>query len=195
MSPDFAATLRTNRAAQAAAAAAVLAALVGLAKVVAGHSSKPVVTSKTVAAAAVAPRSPAQIALAPNETLVAPAGKAVEPLMPRYAKPDPPPPAPSVPDQPQSPEAASAEALAAAVEPPLPMAPLPAPAPSLSNAPPSSVRCMRCGEVMSLTVWPDMAEVNVRFEDGTMRVLRGPLPSPWRVGDRVRLEQGRLVRD
>ena len=50
-------------------------------------------------------------------------------------------------------------------------------------------------EVIALTVWPDMAEVRVRFQDGATRVLRTPTPSRWRVGDHVRAEGGRLVAD
>jgi hypothetical protein len=209
MSPDIFALLRSNRPAQAALAAAALLALVGIAKVVTTHSTKPVITSKTLAAPAKAVPVPSATlpVLAPNETLVVPAGKPMAPLMPHYATPVPPPPAPAVPDQPQTPEAASAEAQAALVAPPPPMAPLPEPVatrpmplPSplpMPMAPPARAAsyCPRCGEVISLTVWPNMAEVQVRFQDGSVHTLRSPVPSPWRVGDHVRAEQGNLVRD
>jgi hypothetical protein len=200
MSLDFATLLKTNRAAQAVAAALVLAALVGIAKIVAAHSTKPIVTSKSAAlnTPAATPARPAQIVLAPNETLVAAPGKSVEPLMPHYSTPEPPPPAPAIPDQPQTPQAASAEAFAAAVEPPAQMAPLPPaplPAATLVMPSPAVAYCTQCGEVVVLTVWPDMAEVRIRFDDGSTRTLRTPVPSPWHVGDRVRLDQGRLVRD
>ncbi|MGE5096759.1 MAG: hypothetical protein ACM3SO_16605, partial [Betaproteobacteria bacterium] len=60
---------------------------------------------------------------------------------------------------------------------------------------PNPGRCANCGRVESTTTWPDMAEVRIRFEDGSTRTLRSAAPSPWHVGDRVRVEHGRILRD
>jgi len=225
MSPETLALLRSNRALQAAAGLALVLALAGIAKLVGSHSTKPVITSKTTAAAPVAPaKPPAGLALGPNETLVVPAEKPTGPLMPHYTTPQPPSAADVVPDHPQ-PAAVIAEgqaALAAEREPiqaerlaplappppaPAPMppspaprsAPLPQPASVAQAAAPSAAMprayCPRCGEVIGLTVWPNLTEVLVRFQDGSTHAMRGPAPSRWRVGDRVRAEGGRLVAD
>src|SRR3954464_1979262 len=116
MSPEFGTALRTSRPLQAATAAIAIAALVGIAMLVDSHSLKPVISSKASAlAAAQATRPTADLALAPNETLVGSTAKTDGPLMPRYAPPAPPPAAPTPPDRPQTPEAASQEAKAAMV--------------------------------------------------------------------------------
>ena len=211
MSPETLALIRTNRAAQAGIAAAVLLALVATAKVVDSHSSKPVVTLRAkgadFAAAAAKPAS----ALAVDG-----------PLMPHYSTPQPPPAGPNVPDQPQAPAVVQAEAKAALAEreapipvpEPLPAPPAPrfpqmaaepvvAPSPMAAPAPvapapasaSSSAYCPRCGEVVGLTVWPEMTEVHVRFQDGSTHAMRSGMPSRWRVGDHVRAEGGRLVAD
>ena len=204
MRPETLALLRSNRPAHVALGVAVLLALIVTARLIDSHSAKPVITAKPIAAAA-ASEVPAKAALAPNETLVVPAAAPTEPLMPHYGKPEPPPPAPPLPDQPQSPAAVSAEAQAAMAEqriassvasmPPLQQ---PAPAPALAAAPApqaSRASCAGCGEVIAVTIWPDVAEIRARLQDGSVHTFRGPVPAPWHVGDRVRSEGGRLVRD
>ena len=70
------------------------------------------------------------------------------------------------------------------------------PHPTDPNDPwPQPVTCGTCGTVHSITVYPDLYEVRVRFDDGARRTLRYQKAPRWRVGDRVRLENGRLVRD
>lgn len=218
--------LRSNRAAQAAAGAVVLLVLVGMAKLVGSHSTKPLITSRTTLASAAAPaaakggKPSSELALAPNETLVVPAEKPTGPLMPHYSAPPPPPPAPrAAAEATTTPAAVVAEGRAALAEqqaerleingapaqslPAAPMAPvfanalpgamtIPAPAPPPARA---QAYCPRCGEVVSLTAWPHMTEVAVRFQDGSTHTMRGPPDSSWRIGDRVRAEGGRLVRD
>lgn len=51
----------------------------------------------------------------------------------------------------------------------------------------------RVGVVHSIRVFPDLWEVRVRFDDGGHRTIRYPRPQHWRVGDRIRYEDGRLV--
>jgi hypothetical protein len=163
------------------------------------------------------------VVLAPNETLVAAPAPATGPLMPHYSKPQPPSAADVVPDQPHAPAAVIAEARAALAQqreearaeefaaPPAPALPAPAPSPAAMPAPspqpvtPRFTRaevassqassCPRCGEVVALTVWPDMSEVRVRFADGSTHTVRQAGPSRFRIGDRVRAENGRLVAD
>lgn len=36
-------------------------------------------------------------------------------------------------------------------------------------------------------------EVDVRLEDGSVRTFRQPVEPPWRLGDRVRVIQGRII--
>lgn len=210
MDPGTFAALRSNRAVMATAAAVVaIVALVGLARVTGIETPKPVITAGTAKASAaptaigVAPEQ----SLAPGETLVAPPVSG-DPMMPHYSAPQPPPAAPNASEV----EPAVAPPVAAPVERPrVRVAPRAEPqTPSFARGDPhpsspldtwpmpperARARCETCGEVVVVTVWPDMSEVRVRFEDGRQRTLRAPAPSRWRVGDRVRLEQGRLVRD
>jgi hypothetical protein len=199
--------LRTHRAFLAAAVAfavvvAVLA-VVGLAHLL-GWSAPVAPTPMSVAAPGnQVAGSAAELGLAPGETLVAPANPDARPapLMPRYSSPDPPPPAPSSTDDDVQTPAQASPKPAARREP----APAQPRAPSFARGDPhpsspldtwpNPAPCERCGEVVAITTWPDMAEVRVRFEDGATRTLRSPTPSRWRIGERVRLEHGRLVRD
>jgi hypothetical protein len=64
---------------------------------------------------------------------------------------------------------------------------------------PSRALCANCGTVASTTLHEDRRddtawEVRVRFDDGTRRVLRFPTDPGFRVGDRVFLSNGRLLR-
>lgn len=140
------------------------------------------------------PRIADGVLLLPGETLVEPPEANValraEPLMPRYSTPTPPPPAPR-----ETPRL---------IEKPLPEAPQDAPPPRYPRRThptspfdrwPQPELCEACGTVTSVRRYRDLAEVRVRFDDGDLRVIRYPPPAPWRAGDRVRLEDGRLLRD
>ncbi len=196
MSPEFAA-LRSHRAvviSVVVAAVAVTAfALVGIAALLGWVPGRLAGNSPSNIAP---PGNPvvgtaADVALAPGETLVAPAGNpaAPAPLMPHYSSPASPPPAPA---SRTVPEDSATEARPAPVAKPQPKAASARPQPSQAS-PPSA--CAHCGRVVSITTYPDMAEVRVRFEDGTSRTLRSDVPAPWRIGDPVRLEHGRLARN
>ena len=224
MSLDLAA-VRSNRAVVVAVVVAAvsvsLLALIAIAKMLGWVAQRAPATPMSMAAPAnqLAGTVP-DLALAPGETLVAPAEAPaqVAPMMPHYTPPAAPPPAPAAVDAPpvaadapsDAPTAGKAAAKAAA---PVP-APPPRPAPRAAPVPrmpsfargdphptspldpwPNPVYCERCGRVVATTTWPHMAEVRVRFDDGSMRILRSPAPTPWHVGDRVRFDHGRLLPD
>lgn len=216
MNPQVAA-LRSNRAVVVsviiAAVAVTLLALAGLAKLIGWPLSAPVVpTPMSIASpASQVAGSAAELGLAPGETVVVPADSASRPapMMPHYNAPTPPTPAPATSGPPseataprQPPAIAPAQrAMPRAAPRPEPRTPSFArgdahPTSPLDTWPnPAPARCPLCGRVVSTTTWPDMAEVRIRFEDGSTRTLRSSAPSPWHVGDRVRVEHGRLVRD
>jgi hypothetical protein len=55
--------------------------------------------------------------------------------------------------------------------------------------------CVNCGAITSIgSAGPDW-EVRVRFDDGSTETLRYPERPSLRIGDRVHLEDGRLLRD
>jgi hypothetical protein len=54
---------------------------------------------------------------------------------------------------------------------------------------------VNCGRVTATTSYSDSWEVRVRFEDGNTRTFRYRDPPNLRTGQRVRLEDGRLLRD
>ena len=149
--------------------------------------------------------------LLPGETLVTPAeapkpvaapAVAPGPTIPRYSKP--------APFEPPKPAAAPGK--------PQPVAPSPSssPPPSYAPAPPSRVAparpaynrgdgpgtsferstrniCVNCGVVASIGSSGPGWEVRVRFEDGSTETLRYPDRPRLRIGDRVHLEDGRLI--
>lgn len=55
--------------------------------------------------------------------------------------------------------------------------------------------CRTCGTVTAIAAFPDLWEVHVRLEDGASFTVRYPSPPTLRVGDRVRLANGRLERE
>lgn len=230
MSPDFAA-VRSNRAVViavvVAAISVTLLALIAIAKMLGWVTQRVPSTPMSMAAPAgqVAGTVP-DLALAPGETLVAPANAPaqVAPMMPHYTPPAAPAPAPPATVEEKAAEAAPSAgntaakvaAPAAASGPPPASARAPAPAPrpppravAVPRAPsfargdphptspldpwPNPVYCERCGRVVATTTWPHTAEVRVRFDDGSLRILRSPSPTPWHVGDRVRFDHGRLL--
>lgn len=137
------------------------------------------------------------IALLPGETLVtpeatpAPGPTAPGPSTPNYARPAPsaapvprnPAPAPSPVPRDPNPEATAR-----------PSAPAPK-TPAYARAAPQRDICVNCGTVTATTAYSDTWEVRVRFEDGSTQTHRYRTPPDFRIGQRVRLEEGRLVRD
>ena len=158
------------------------------------------------------------VALLPGETLVAPADtpptrEAAKPVAPpaaqrpppQYAKPDSPPPT-LVPRQATTPIYAQP-------------APPPSPSTTYAQALPSrgapgkpnytsdevarntlyerSTRnvCVNCGAILSIAPAGPGWEVRVRFDDGSGETLRYPERPSLRIGDRVHLEDGRLLPD
>ena len=139
------------------------------------------VPAKTVSPKTATP-VPAGAALIPGETLVTPAETpASAPLAQPASKPAAPPP-PRTRTEP---------------------APRPRPAnptyarPGESQAPRPSRKlvCRTCGTVTAVATFPDLWEVRVRLEDGASFSVRYPSPPTLRIGDRVRLANGRLERD
>jgi hypothetical protein len=155
------------------------------------------------------------VALLPGETLVSPAeappAATAKPPLPGAAKRAPqgtPAIAPSSPPLPRKPAPAYAQP-----------APLPssatayaqAPAPQAVPARPNYTRdelarqssderstrnvCINCGAITSIASAGSDWEVRVRFDDGFNETLRYPERPSLRIGDRVHLEDGRLLRD
>jgi hypothetical protein len=163
------------------------------------------------------------VALLPGETLVDPADTpqpsmagparatppaAPRPTAPRYAT--------ASPTDPAKPPAAPRDAM-----PPIYAQPVPPPSPPASSAQalpsraapsrPNYTRneiaartpnersvenvCVNCGAIVSIgSSGPDW-EVRVRFDDGSSESLRYPERPRLRIGDRVHLEDGRLIPD
>ncbi len=79
----------------------------------------------------------------------------------------------------------------------------PAPAPGPVEARPAEsgdpfprrLVCRTCGTVTGTTTYPDFWEVRVRLEDGASFSVRYHSPPTLRLGDRVRLANGRLERE
>ena len=177
-----------------------------VAAIVTALQPKPVISRTDAAKAAKAGQAvslPAEVSLAPGESLVT-QPSSDDPLMPHYATPTPPPPAPKVADEPSAPPAPPVASPAPAAR----RAPRPEPStPSFARGDahptspfdtwpnPSPAACANCGQVEALTVWPDMAEVRVRLESGAVRTVRTSVPPQWHIGEHVRFERGRLVRD
>ena len=158
------------------------------------------------------------VALLPGETLVAPADvpptrEAAKPVAPsaaprpppQYAKPDSPPPA-LVPRKPTSPIYAQpvpqvlpsttyAPALPSRAAPGKPNYTSDEVARNNSYERPTRNVCVNCGAILSIApAGPDW-EVRVRFDDGSGETLRYPERPSFRIGDRVHLEDGRLLPD
>lgn len=63
------------------------------------------------------------------------------------------------------------------------------------DAGPRKLVCRTCGTVTGIATFPDLWEVRVRLEDGATFSVRYPSPPTLRIGDRVRLANGRLERE
>jgi hypothetical protein len=135
------------------------------------------------------------VALLPGETLVtpeapppaAPAAPATpRPSTPNYART-----APSAAPVPRDPQP---EPTTRPEPTPRPSAPA-AKAPAYARAAPQTSVCVNCGTVTATTANSDSWEVRVRFEDGATQTFRYRTRPDFRTGERVRLEDDRLVRD
>lgn len=155
----------------------------------------------------------AGVALLPGETLVA-EPDTPKPVTPRYATP-----APARPDVAPPPPPAKGPVTPPTVVPPasrtqptttpsfaktLPSRAAPSAPTYLREEPPQiprsyerSIRgvCLNCGVVTSIGSFGDDWEVRVRFEDGSSQAIRYPDRPRLRVGERVHLEDGRLLPD
>lgn len=122
------------------------------------------------------------LALSPGESIVT-APPAAQPVTPSYAKPQPAAPK-SAPAKPQQ-QKFSAPARPAA-----------APRPAASPPQQQAAHCVNCGSIAAITGYGRGEwDVRVRFQDGTSEVLRYRETPPFRLGDRVRLREGMLVRE
>jgi hypothetical protein len=134
--------------------------------------------------------------LEPGETLVSPPEaprSQPRPMMPTYSQPPGP-----VPARPATapPAAAPLPSAQPDLSPPAPLASARKRVPTLPSyvKPRDDGPCADCGSIAAITTYPDDWEVRVRFEGGATRAYRYPTPPPFRLGDRVRLEDGRLNR-
>jgi hypothetical protein len=134
----------------------------------------------------------AGVALLPGETVVTPepaplaAPASPAPSTPNYRRT-----APSAAPVPRDPQ----PELTTRPE-PAPRASAPAPKPpAYARADPQHNVCVNCGTVTAVVAYSDSWEVRVRFEDGTTQTFRYRSPPDLRTGQRVRLEDDRLVRD
>src|ERR1700694_381597 len=194
MSPELAAA-RSSKVVVASVVVAALAvtacALVAIAVMLGWVSSRaPAITPASMASPGlqVAGTDP-DAGLTPGETLVAPAEPPKArpgPLMPNYSPPASPRPAPIAPVA-----AEPAPPPTPAVKQPVVRAPV---TPTYAQAPQRDGLCVNCGTVSTITTYPDSWDVRVRFEDGSSSTFRYPTPPPFRLGDRVRLDDGRLNR-
>jgi hypothetical protein len=222
MSPELEA-LRSNRAVAAAvvtaAVAVTLLCLVGIAVMLGWAGRQGATTPVGIASPAQQVAGTAtDIDLVPGETLVEPATppraapatapSRPEPMMPSYGKPAAPRAAPRAPT-PAPPARAAATAIPAPEREPAqpPIRALAAPAPPQYARPvphhptdpdddwPQGAPCRACGTVTAIATFPDLWEVRVRFDAGGSRIVRFPTAPPYRIGDRVRLANGRLERE
>lgn len=216
MTPEIEA-LRSNRAVIvsviAAAISITLLCLVGIAVMLGWAGARR--TPATPASVATAPKQSSAIspgaALIPGETLVMPAEgsatpaaappdaqSAAPPLPPARAEPAPRPrPATPAYVRPGEPQGNRAPRKATRAE------PATDPGSARSEAHPTESGdpwqrkfvCRTCGTVTAIATFPDFWEVRVRLEDGASFSVRYPAPPSLRIGDRVRLANGRLERE
>ena len=126
------------------------------------------------------------IALLPGETLVTPEATKPAASDEPVTSGRPAAPGPSIPNYKRSPPVTA----------PTPAAPAVAPKrPAYARAASQDGICVNCGSVTSTVAYPDSWEVRVRFEDGATQTFRYDAPPNLRLGQRVRLENNRLVRD
>ncbi len=206
----------------AAAVAVTLFCLVGIAVMLGWAGKRGATTPMSMAAPGQQVTGTAtDIDLVAGETLVAPAAAPAtrarpEPMMPTYGKPAIPRAAPADVAPAASPPSKVLPAWPG--KPPVSAWPTPAPpdpgsaSPSYAPVAPNHARipphptdanddwpqgtpCRSCGTVSAIATFPDLWEVRVRFDQGGSRIVRYPTAPPYRVGDRVRLADGRLERE
>lgn len=219
MTPEFEA-LRSNRAVIVSVISAAISisilCLVGIAVMLGWIGGKPVASTPAIASPAPRPSSAVLpgMALVPGETLVTPAEvsstQAVAPATPAAAP-------PAAPQQPpgragadsrprpatpayarpgESPANRPPRKTTRAEPAPVPGAARSEPRPAESGDPvPPRLVCRTCGTVTAITTYPDLWEVRVRLEDGASFSVRYQSPPTLRLGDRVRLANGRLERE
>lgn len=215
MTPEIEA-LRSNRvvivSVAAAAISVTLLALVGIAAMLGWVGGKHgAATPASMASPARQPAGNAHgVALVPGETLVTPADAAAPPaatpLPEPAARPQPraraepaPRDRPATPAyaRPREPQANRAPRKSTRAQPTT----IPGNARSethptdAGDPSPRKLVCRTCGTVTSIATFPDLWEVRVRLEDGATLTVRYPGPPILRIGDRVRLANGQLVRE
>ena len=194
--------LKDNRAVVAAvlvaAGAVTLLALVGVARLMGWTPApKPAAPAAAQPAPAKQAASAPAIDLVPGETLVE-APNVVErqaPMMPTYSPPAAPKPAPPPDTAPAvAPEKARPALRVERTEErrPMPVRPRYAHPTDPNDDWPRTAQCRECGTVTGIVTYADSWEVRVRLEDGDGRVVRYRSRPPWRLGERVRLADGRL---
>ena len=177
-----------------AAVAVTICALVAIAYMLRWLPQQPAASAPGVALlpgeTVVTPEPPPATAAPPSPAPAAAPPTAPAPTTPSYSRP-----APEVTPVPRDP--APEPAARKPVARPAPATnPIPAPkAPVYARASPERTPCVQCGTVTATTAYSDSWEVRVRFEDGTTRTIRHRSPPGFGIGQRVRLEDGRLVRD
>ena len=143
------------------------------------------------------------IALLPGESLVSadelarampmppPAASTAAPAAPPAASPKPHPAAPQYSRAERAPQRPATRTAAA----PAPKPPANAGGAVTSYERSARTLCVNCGTVMSITAYEEERawDVHVRFEDGSHETLRYRVPPGLRIGQRVLLEEGRLV--
>ena len=135
------------------------------------------------------------VALLPGETLVAPAEapatrEPAKPVAPAAAQG----PAPQY-AMPASPSPTYAQALPSRAAPGKPNYTSDEVARNASYERSTQNVCVNCGAILSIAPMGPDWEVRVRFDDGSGETLRYPERPSFRIGDRVHIEEGRLLPD
>jgi hypothetical protein len=132
------------------------------------------------------------VALLPGETVVTP--EAPPPATPASPAPSTPNYARTAPSAAPVPRDPKPEPATRPEPPPRAVAAAPK-TPAYARADPQQSVCVNCGTVTTVVAYSDSWEVRVRFEDGSTQTFRYRKPPDLRTGQRVRLEDDRLVRD
>jgi hypothetical protein len=181
-----------------AAAAVALFALLGIARLLGWLPVAPPPAPPVIAGAPAPKVAAAGVDLLPGETLVEPASTPprADPMMPTYSPPAAPAPAP--PAEPEPIEKPRPPPPVRVEQRPVERYPVPVrpryahPTDPTDDWPRSASSCRNCGTVTGIVTYSDAWEVRVRLEDGDGRVVRYRTRPPWRLGERVRFENGRL---
>jgi len=184
-----------------AATAVTACALVAIAWMMGWIPPRQAPLAKAAVAAPAKHAADTAIALLPGESLVsadelarampAPAASTAAPAPPQVAPPKPHPVAPQYTRAERAPQKPATRTAAA----PAPKPPANARGAVTSYERSARTLCVNCGTVMSITAYEEERawDVHVRFEDGSHETLRYRVPPGLRIGQRVLLEEGRLV--